>query len=409
MLSPFRVLDLTDEKGLLCGKILGDLGADLIKIERPGGDTSRQIGPFWHDMPHPEKSLFWFAFNANKRGITLDIGKDDGKEIFKTLVRTSDVVIESAPPGYMDSLGLGYSTLTELNPGVIMTSVTPFGQTGPYAGYEASDLVLMAMGSLMYLSGDPDRPPVRISLPQAFLNASADAAVGTMLALYHREISGEGQHVDVSVQESVLFIPMNAHLFWDLNKKMLRRSGSYRTGLSTDAVQQLVWPCKDGYITFALMGGAYGAPSNRALVEWMATEGKCPEYLKQKEWDRFDMALVTQAELDTVARPLGEFFLGHTRAELFEGAQERKIIFYPVNTIKDIVEDPQLAARNFWMDVEHPELAATITYPGPFSTVDSSKAWRRAPLIGEHNEEIYVNEMGYSKQRVVILKQAGII
>lgn len=360
-------------------------------------------------MPHPEKSLFWFAFNANKRGITLDIGKDDGKEIFKTLVRTSDVVIESAPPGYMDSLGLGYSTLTELNPGVIMTSVTPFGQTGPYAGYEASDLVLMAMGSLMYLSGDPDRPPVRISLPQAFLNASADAAVGTMLALYHREISGEGQHVDVSVQESVLFIPMNAHLFWDLNKKMLRRSGSYRTGLSTDAVQQLVWPCKDGYITFALMGGAYGAPSNRALVEWMATEGKCPEYLKQKEWDRFDMALVTQAELDTVARPLGEFFLGHTRAELFEGAQERKIIFYPVNTIKDIVEDPQLAARNFWMDVEHPELAATITYPGPFSTVDSSKAWRRAPLIGEHNEEIYVNEMGYSKQRVVILKQAGII
>jgi len=150
MLSPYRVLDLTDEKGLLCGKLLGDLGADVIKIERPGGDPARNLGPFYHGEADPEKSLFWFAFNTSKRGITLDIETTDGQEIFKRLVKGSDFVIESFPPGYMDQPGLGYSVLEKVNPRVIMVSITPFGPTGPYKDYKAPDIVAWAMGAQMY-------------------------------------------------------------------------------------------------------------------------------------------------------------------------------------------------------------------------------------------------------------------
>ena len=149
MLAPYRVLDLTDDKGFYCGQLLGSLGADVIKIERPGGDPARNIGPFFHDIPDPEKSLFWLALNSNKRGITLNIEAANGKEIFKRLVKTADVVVESSAPGYMDKLGLGYSELEKINPGVVMTSITPFGQTGPYRDYKASDLVCWAMGGLL--------------------------------------------------------------------------------------------------------------------------------------------------------------------------------------------------------------------------------------------------------------------
>ena len=193
MLSPYRVLDLTDEKGFLCGKLLGDLGADVIKVERPGGDPARSIGPFYHDEADPEKSLFWFAFNTSKRGITLDIETAEGQEVFKRLVESADFVIESFPPGYMDQLGLGYSALEEVNPGIIMVSITPFGQTGPYKDYKAPDIVAWAMGGSMYPFGNADRPPVRISHhSQAYLHASGEAAVGAMLALYYRSITGEG-------------------------------------------------------------------------------------------------------------------------------------------------------------------------------------------------------------------------
>lgn len=149
MLSPYRVLDLTDEKGLLCGKLLGDLGADVIKIEPPGGDTSRNVGPFYKDIPDPERSLFWFAFNTSKRGITLDIETADGQDVFKRLVTSADFVIESFPPGHMDRLGLGYPALNEINPGVIMVSISPFGQTGPYKDYKSPDIVACAMGGQM--------------------------------------------------------------------------------------------------------------------------------------------------------------------------------------------------------------------------------------------------------------------
>ena len=203
VLSPYKVLDLTDEKGLFCGKILADLGAEVIKVEKPGGNSARNKGPFYHDIADPEKSLFWFALNAGKKSITLDIESIDGKELFKRLVMTTDFVLESFPPGYMKELGLDYSTLSRINPGIIMTSISPFGQTGPYSGFKGADIICSAMGGQIYITGEPDDTPIQIGVPQAYLHAGADATIGSLFALWHRERTGEGQLVDFSVQESV--------------------------------------------------------------------------------------------------------------------------------------------------------------------------------------------------------------
>jgi len=172
LLSAYRVLDLTDEKGLFCAKVLADLGADVIKIEPPGGCTARRIGPFHKDIPHPEKSLFWSAYNVNKRGITLNLECEDGREIFRKLVATADVVIESFPPVYMKDLGLGYDNLCQIKSDIVFTSITPFGQDGPYCNFQVSDLTCWSMGGFAYITGDADRPPVQIGFPQAYLNGA---------------------------------------------------------------------------------------------------------------------------------------------------------------------------------------------------------------------------------------------
>jgi len=206
MLSCYRVLDLTDEKGFLCGKALGDLGAEVIKIERPGGDPSRRIGPFYHDIADPEKNLYWFSFNANKKGITLNIETRDGREIFKKLAKTADVVIESFAPGYMEQIGLGYQVLNQINPGIILTSITAFGQEGPYRDYKASDIVVRAMGGLVYTVGDPDRPPLTTSYPHAYLIGAIHGAIGTMVAPYQQAFTGQGQQVDAPTQMGLAFV-----------------------------------------------------------------------------------------------------------------------------------------------------------------------------------------------------------
>ena len=249
LLAPYRVLDLTDEKGLLCGKLFGDMGADVIKIECPGGDPARNIGPFYHDDIDSERSLSWFAFNLNKRGITLNIETDDGRELFKSLVKTADFLIESFPPGYLDQLGLGYASLETINPRIIMVSISPFGQTGPYAHYKAYDIVGMAMGGMMQICGDPDRPPVRITYPQAYLFASAEAVVGAMAAHYYREATGEGQHVDISMQQCIVGLGMTAPAIWELMQINQKRGGSIQViqrrledGTVKTTTLRSVWP-----------------------------------------------------------------------------------------------------------------------------------------------------------------------
>ena len=412
MLSPYRVLDLTDEKGLLCGRILGDLGADVIKIEPPGGDPTRSIGPFYHDEAEPEKSLFWFAYNTSKRGITLDIEAAGGQEIFKKLVKTADFVVESFPPGYMDKLGLGYPALEKVNPGIIMVSITPFGQTGPYKDYKISDIVAWAMGGIMYMTGDQDSPPVRISHhSQAYLHAGGKAAVGAMLALYHREMTGEGQHVDVSIQESVVLVTYLLTSAWDM-LRVQRERGKLTTSLGIELKITQFWTCKDGDLVFwRYWSGPPAKARNTPLVEWMDSEGAADDYLKNFDWETFDFRAATQEVIDRLTEPTARFFRTHTKAEIYEEALKRRIMIYPVVNTTDILTSPQLAAREFWTELEHPELGTTLTYPGAFAKVSQAppRVSRRAPLIGEHNEDIYEKELGLSREELLLLKQTRVI
>lgn len=412
LLAPFCVLDLTDELGFLCGKILGDLGADVIKIERPGGDPARMIGPFYKDQAQPEKSLYWFGFNTNKRGITLNLESERGKKLFTQLAAGAEFIVESFPPGHLEGLGLGYNSLSRINPGLVFTSITPFGQTGPYSRFRASDIEIMAMSGCMSLTGDPDRPPLRISFPQSYQWTGSYAAVGTLIAHLYRQRTQVGQQVDVSAQACLLWAFSHAHTFWDLNRQLERRAGSRMTGRSiTGAQMRVFWPCNDGYLNFIIYGGEAGRKTNQALVEWMVSKGMAPEFLKQKDWKSFNIAEVTQEEIDAMEEPIARFFRGVTKKEFFEAVIEREMLGYPVGTMEEIFADPQLQARGFWEEIEHPELKTRLTYPGGFAKFSQApcKIWRRAPLIGEHNEEVYCGKLGLSKEDLGRLQEDGTI
>lgn len=411
MLSPYRVLDLTNELGFLCGKILGDLGADVIKIEPPGGDPARNVGPFYRDIHDPEKSLYWFAYNNNKRGITLNIETARGRDLFRELAKTADVVVESFRPGYLDGLETGYEALSALNPRLIVTSITPFGQTGPYSRWAASDLEIMAASGSMSLAGEPDREPLRVSIPQSYMWAGMHGAAGSLIALYHRNVTGEGQHVDVSAQAAVICGLAHAPAFWDITRTVPRRDGYYLTGRSvTGAKMRVIWPTRDGYVNFIIYGGPAGRRTNQALAEWMASAGKPSRVWLEKDWNSFDIATITQAEVDELEAPLAVFFGSITCEEFFKGVIERDMLGYPVATAREIFKDPQLRARGYWTRLEHLELDDVLTYPGAFAkfTEACCSIRRRAPLIGEHNEEIY-GELGISREELKLLRETRVI
>jgi crotonobetainyl-CoA:carnitine CoA-transferase CaiB-like acyl-CoA transferase len=410
ILAPYRVLDLTDEKGLLCGKILGDLGAEVVKIEKPGGDPVRNMGPFYHDIPDPEKSLFWFAFNTNKKGITLNLETQDGRKIFTRLVKSSDFVIESFEPGYLDGLGLGYSVLREINARLIMVSITPFGQSGPYAHFKASDIVVHAMGYLMNQCGDPDRAPVQVSFPQSFVSAGTDGAVGAMVALYDRGITGKGQHVDVSALDSVVYNALEGIPEWTIARSDFKRRGSLQK-MAQKLFSPVIWECKDGYMSYFFMAGIHGAKANQGIVDWMDSKGMAPQFLKKMEWAKLDAEKMTQEELDTIHEPMAKFFKTCTKAEIQEESVKRLIMMYPIYDAKETMENPQLQARDFWVTIRHDELNDVFSYPGAFAKFSETpiRDWRRAPRIGEHNEEIYGKELGFSNAEMVVLKEAGVI
>jgi crotonobetainyl-CoA:carnitine CoA-transferase CaiB-like acyl-CoA transferase len=411
MLSAYRVLDLTNQNGYLCGKMLGDMGADVIKIESPRGDSGRKTGPFYQQIPDQEKSLYWFAYNLNKRGITLDIETADGRQILSRLIKKADFIIESFDPGYMDSLGLSWEKIHEINPRIVMTSITPFGQTGPYKDFKGSDLVVMAMSGLMYITGNPDSAPLRISFPQAFLLASAHAAASSMIAHYYRETSGEGQHVDVSAQECALWEIANGIPLWQVSHILYKRAGSFLSGRWSDTKQRLLWQCKDGFVSFYILGGPSGIKTNQAIVKWMIEKGEVPEYFKNYDWRTLDMLKQTQEMQDRLEKPIGEFFLRYTKTELYDESFKRGIMLYPVCNAKDIQENAQLKARNYWVNVNHPELGADITYPGAFAKLSETPLAfnKRAPLIGEHNPDIYEKELGMTKTELAVLHQSGVI
>ena len=412
MLSCYRVLDLTNERGFLCGKVLADLGADVIKIERPGGDPARNIRPFYHDIAHPERSLYWFAFNGNKKSITLDIERTDGQEILKKLVKTADVLIESFDPSYMDKQRLGYTILSQINPMIVMTSISSFGQKGPYKEYKASEIVLWALSGMMYMVGDPDRPPLLSSYPHAYLFGAMQGAIGTVTALYQREIIGRGQQVDVSAQLSLVWTTgLEVQGIWDFFKQIFKREGRMRLRTGTGVRTPILWRCKDGDVGFFMLLGVNFIKANTALVEWIKSEGVNSGIMGEIDWAEVNWDEITEDMACEINEVLTKFFSMHSKQELFEGAIKRGIQIVPALTAKETREFTQLAERNYWLKISHPELNTTITYPGGFirSTETACGIRHRAPLIGEHNEEIYKKELGLSGKDLITLKQSGII
>ena len=411
LLAPYRVLDLTDEQGLLAGKILADLGADVAQIEPPGGNPARNIGPFYGDDPRPEKSLFWWAYAANKRSITLDLEQKDGQALLKKMVAEADFLVESFAPGYLDTLGLGYDVLAEINPKLVMVSITPFGQDGPYSNYQATDIVGMALGGFMYLTGDDDRAPIRISFPHFYLHGGAAGATAAMLAHTYRITSGQGQYVDVSCQQAVAKTLAHAPQIWDIEGAILKRMGVYRQTSGENRVR-INWPCKDGYVNYMVQGGSV-AYSTRALLEWMKEDSFDTADLDAIDWEKMGYGAITPELMSQLGEPLGDFFKGHTRAELVQGSLDRRILLFPVATPSALQDHSQLEARGYFKELEHPELGATVQYPGAFvksgDGEDIAGIYRRPPLIGEHNTVIFQGELGITGSELESLKRSGVI
>ena len=397
-LSDIKVLDLTwYVTGPYCTKLLADYGAEVIKVERPvEGDPTRKMGPFPGNSPHPEKSALFLHLNTNKRGITLNLKSDFGRRIIKELVRETDILVESFRPEVMSKLGLDYETLSQINPNMVMTSISSFGQTGPYRNFKAADIVEYALGGPMYLTGIPDREPLRVYNNAVQYQAGVCAVVATMTALFGSEMRGEGEMVDISIMETqaagIDRTPTSRIAYQytgEINKRQ-PTTESFATG---------VFPCKDGYVT--IMGGSIFFPKLAAMLEM-------PELLEHPVY----------ADLTEQAKPeVGEEFLAilqpwlleRTKREVWEAAQAQNMLSSPVYTTEDILADPHYKERGFWVDIDHP-LAGTFKYPGaPFKM--SETPWqiqRPAPLLGQHNDEVLGNH-GYGKEDLVKLKQRGVI
>ena len=417
MLSPYRVLDLTNERGFFSGKLLGDLGADVIKIEKPGGDPARRLGPFYRDIPHPEKSLFWMGLNTNKRGITLNIETAAGQAIFKKLCGTADILIESFDPGYMDRLGLGYAALKEINSGLVMASISGFGQEGPYRDYKAPSIVLWALSGQGFVTGDADRPPLSSSYPIPYFFGAMQAAIGALIALYRRAATGEGQYVDAPSLLSLAWATgSDPQGLWINDRTLVMRSGRYwprpqpqRDGTIKYVNVPLTYPCKDGGVKFFPFVEEGMLPSTRGMTQWAIDEGFGNEAAKTVDWSTWNWQTVSQELVDNITGCFERLFMKHTKAELWEEAQKRGVQLYPFFTVADMLNFPQLSIREFWEKVDHPELVTTLIYPGAFAKLAEGSCGirRRAPRIGEHNEEIYVKEMGMSGKDLALLTRTG--
>ena len=313
----------------------------------------------------------------------------------------------------MAALGLDYSALREINPRLVMVSITAFGQDGPYADYLASDIIGMALGGFMHLTGDGDRPPLRVSMPQFYQHGSAAGAAGALIAHTHRQLAGPGQQVDVSCQQAVARTLAHAPQYWDLEQTVLRRMGAYRESAG-GTYTRINWPCRDGYVNFQPGGGTAGsARSVRALLAWMREEGRGSDELDAVNWEELGYGTARAEIMEQTVAAVAPFFMTHTRNELANGALERRILLFPVATPSDILAHRQLAAREYYDHIEHPDLGVTVPYPGHFvkDMQDAGRVGvrRRAPLVGEHNREILGGELGVSDRDLGRLAELGVV
>jgi crotonobetainyl-CoA:carnitine CoA-transferase CaiB-like acyl-CoA transferase len=411
LLSSLRALDLTDEKGFICGKILAALGVETIKVEPPGGDPGRGISPHFGGTPDINKSLNWLAYNTDKHSITLNLESERGRGIFKDLAVRSDFILESFTPGYLDSLGLGYEALSKINPRIILTSITTFGQKGPYSKFKGCSLVVSAMSGVMSTNGDPDRPPLKEGLETEYYESAAAAALGTLMAYYVRQKTGEGQQVDVSMQEIAAKRTSSNLIMWEFDKRLIKRSGIIRTIGARST--RWIWECRDGYVFWSYMGGKPGSQGNRAISQWIDDEGMENPLHSVSNWEEFDMAAqdVSKEMLDSHQKAIATLFIRHTKKEITEEGLKRGLNACVINTPADILDNPQLKARDYWVDLKSSTPGQSFRYPRFFFLSNETENFVRsaAPIPGEYNTVIYRNELRLSDQEIKDLERANVI
>ena len=395
-LTGIKVLDLTDEKASFCSKLLADMGASVVKVERPGGDPSRDIGPFWKNSPHPEKSLFFQYNNANKRGITLDLEQSTGREIFFKLVNRTDVVVETFPPGYLKELGLGFEVLSDINPRLILLSVTGFGQDGPRSKYKSCDLVASAFGGSMYVSGSPSTRPLKPFGEQSYYTTSLFGAIAILLALRRRTQSGNGEHIDISMQEAMASTLDHVMVRYFYDRVIPERQGSLHWDSSF-----CILPCKDGYLLLTLF------QQWETMIELMDSEDMA-EDMVEENWKNEEYRL---RHVDHIIEVLERWTKTHTTDELFKLGQLMRFPWAPVQSPRKVLESPQLKARSFFVDMDYPQIGTSIKCPGApykFSSGFLNRR-KRAPLIGEDNISVYRNELGLSDEELQRLSSMHVI
>ncbi len=389
-LTDLRVLDFSDERGLLCGQLLADLGADVVQVEPPGGSGARRLGPFLDARRDPERSLTWAAYARNKRGITLDLEREVDRTTARELVRRADFAIESSDPVERSRLGLGYQELSRENPALIVVSITAFGLDGPKAQWAASDLVVQAAAGNLLLQGDEDRPPVRVSSPQAFHHAAAEAAFGALIAHTERVRSGRGQHVVVSAQQALLSATQGEALSVAVGDVAGGRAGG---GLRLGPFRmRFTYPAKDGYVSIMhAFGPAFGAATAR-LMAWMAESGECSAELRDTDWVGFGARMfrgeATPDELLEAQARVAASTSKRSKQELSRLALERKLLLAPAATLADLLASEHFEKRaSFWRTEQ---AGVPVTLPGPFARLSRTplRSRRGAPRIGEHDAEV---------------------
>lgn len=411
-LHGYRVLDLTDETAALCGKMFADLGADVVKVEPPGGCPTRSIPPFLDDRAGPDESCYFLATAAGKRSVTIDLGQAEGRDLLSRLAERADFLVESFPLGYLDGLGISYEALAARNPRLIYTSVTPFGDRGPSAGWKAADIVGWAAGGMMAMMGAPGRPPLQVGVPQACFHAGSEAAVASMLAHLERERSGVGQKVVVSLQAAGVWATNSETAFPVLEGRSLARSGVIPAGMARASIYR----CADGYVQLMVGGGMF-LSTTLGLLEWLKEFGPVPESVTAVDFatwtpDRFrsgDPGFL--AEMAACEAAISGLLLRLTKAEIVSRADANGWVIAPVSTMEDVAHDRQLAARDYFQQVAHPGLGRDLTLVGPFAKLTGTPAppARRAPMLGEHNADVLQGELGLSDDEFTALESAGVI
>jgi len=399
-LSGRRVLEIADESGVYCGKLLADMGADVIKVERPGGDPSRSIPPFLGGVPGPDRSLHFLYMNTSKRGITLDIDRPESRPLLRALALAADIVIETLPVGRLDALGIGYASLAAAKPEIVVTSITGFGQTGPRKDWKSADIVAGAVGGPMHVTGEADDPPVNLAGAQHFLMGSTCAAASSLIALLCAGRTGRGQHVDISIQETTLAVSHISGVGKWLDDGIIpRRVG---TGL-TASVPSGAYRCQDGRVYLMVNRPAHW----KALAEWIHEETGNEEVLDPLFEGPSSKRIEYRELLDLFISDLTAL---HSVDEIFHEGQRRHIAFTPLRTTAGAAGDPHLASRDYFINLEHPAVGP-LRYPGaPFRPESTPWALSRpAPRPGEHNDEIMLGELGLSPEALDRLGREGVV